>query len=478
LKSHLSLDEARPSIHLQHFVRPSADKQPLVFVYDPNEQLLRYIEQVLSPAYQLEIFTTPASLLEAMDQDQIPDLTMLAWSSLDISLKVLQDVTSRDKRHPIILLSASSNSEEIARAIKLGASGVIQKPFHHGDLKIALERHLQRPPERKSYGRHVRQTVLDENYTFVRSSRRILEIESQVELIAGSDIPVLILGESGTGKEVLARYLHSVSQRSDRMFLKLNCAAMPLDLLESELFGYEKGAFTGAMHSKPGKFEICDGGTIFLDEIGEMPAVLQAKLLHVLQDGTYMRLGGRLAQRSDVRVIAATNIDIKAAVAQKTFREDLYYRLNGFTLTLPPLRERKDEIPVFANHFMQKASKKFNKPQLPLGPHLLAHLERYQWPGNLRELENVINRYIITADPKFIVEELTPQPTAATTETITECDLDHKSRMRKLKGNVESIAIIKMLEETKWNRKEAANRLQISYRTLLYKIQQYELARN
>jgi DNA-binding NtrC family response regulator len=139
LKSHLSLDEARPSIHLQHFVRPSADKQPLVFVYDPNEQLLRYIEQVLSPAYQLEIFTTPASLLEAMDQDQIPDLTMLAWSSLDISLKVLQDVTSRDKRHPIILLSASSNSEEIARAIKLGASGVIQKPFHHGDLKIARQ---------------------------------------------------------------------------------------------------------------------------------------------------------------------------------------------------------------------------------------------------------------------------------------------------------------------------------------------------
>ncbi len=447
-----------------------------VFIYEPNEQLLRYMQRVLAGSYQIEAFTEPSGLFSAMTHAKAPDLVMLAWSSLEISLELLQRVASQHRRKPILLLSASSHPEDIASAMSSGASGVIQKPFHDGDLKAALESHLHHRSEPKTAEGLTRKTQMSEGHSFVRSCEKMREIEESASVVAASEIPVLLLGESGTGKEVLARYIHSKSGRSQKMFLKINCAAMPVDLLESELFGYEKGAFTGATQTKPGKFEICDGGTIFLDEIGELPAMLQAKLLHILQDGTYVRLGGRLPMHSDVRVIAATNIDMKAAIAERTFREDLYYRLNGFTFHLPPLRERKEEIGVFARHFMQKGSKKYGRPPLPLGPHLLAALEKYDWPGNLRELENVINRYLITSDIRFIVEELVSKHHLGATKTHSEPDLGHKARMRKLKSNAESVAISQMLEETKWNRKEAARRLQMSYRTLLYKIRQYESA--
>ena len=238
------------------------------------------------------------------------------------------------------------------------------------------------------------------------------EIESQCRLVARADIPVLILGESGTGKEVATMFIHKMSARSQRSFMKVNCAAMPADLLESELFGYEQGAFTGAVKSKPGKFEICNNGTIFLDEIGEMPTVLQAKLLQVLQDGSFSRLGSRSSVKVDVRVIAATNIDIKAAIAQKTFREDLYYRLNGFTLKMPPLRERTEEIPILAHHFMRKVAAKYERDPLPISPALMQALTSHSWPGNLRELENTIKRYLILADEQAIIDELSPRQSA------------------------------------------------------------------
>jgi transcriptional regulator with PAS, ATPase and Fis domain len=295
--------------------------------------------------------------------------------------------------------------------------------------------------------------------------------------VARSDIPVLILGESGTGKEIVAMYTHQMSRRSGRMFLKVNCAAMPADLLESELFGYEQGAFTGAVKSKPGKFETCDGGTIFLDEIGEMPPALQAKLLHVLQDGTFSRLGSRGPTKTDVRIIAATNVNMKDAMARKTFREDLYYRLNGLSLVLPPLRERLDEIPAMANYFMRKGAKKYELQPLPISPALLEAFAQYSWPGNLRELENVINRYLILQDEKTVIAELDQAK-----NTPHEKAQDHveagglKKLVRGLKGEAESSVIAGVLEETGWNRKAAANDLQISYKALLYKIKQYDLS--
>jgi transcriptional regulator with PAS, ATPase and Fis domain len=290
---------------------------------------------------------------------------------------------------------------------------------------------------------------------------------------------VLVLGESGTGKEVAAMLIHKMSARSKRTFLKVNCAAMPADLLESELFGYEQGAFTGAVKSKPGKFELCNNGTIFLDEIGEMPNALQAKLLQVLQDGSFSRLGSRASVKVDVRVIAATNIDIKAAMAQKLFREDLYYRLNGFTVKMPPLRERIEEIPILSQHFMRKVSTKYGCTPLTISPALMQALTGHVWPGNLRELENTIKRYLVLADEQAIINELIPwQSTtsipAAGVDTVGGGGL--KFLVRNLKGGAESAAIAQTLEETGWNRKAAASDLQISYKALLYKIKQYSLS--
>src|SRR5437879_7848215 len=235
------------------------------------------------------------------------------------------------------------------------------------------------------------------------------KIRSQSALVANVDIPVLLLGESGTGKEVLARLIHKLSPRAHRTFLKVNCAAVPADLLESELFGYEAGAFTGATHAKPRKFKICNKGTILLDEIGEMPPLLQAKLLHVLQDQRFSRLGSRSVIKADVRILAATNINIPEALATKRLREDLYYRLNAFTLQLPPLRERKEEIPILLKHSMSRMSERYARPPLALSPNLMQACHEYSWHGNVREDNDFIKRYLILVHERLPLNELRPK---------------------------------------------------------------------
>jgi transcriptional regulator with PAS, ATPase and Fis domain len=246
--------------------------------------------------------------------------------------------------------------------------------------------------------------------------------------------------------------------------------------LESELFGYEQGAFTGAVKSKPGKFELCHQGTILLDEIGEMPTLLQAKLLQVLQDGSFTRLGGRVMVKVDVRVIAATNIDIKASIEQRVFREDLYYRLNGISLHMPPLRERREEIPILAQHFMRKTAASFKCDPLTISPTLMQALLCHSWPGNLRELENVIRRYVVLADEQAIMNDLHSRPgdrALTRSENRTEASHGLKHMVRDLKGDAESTVIREALDRRAWNRKATAADLQIGYEALLYKIKQY-----
>jgi transcriptional regulator with PAS, ATPase and Fis domain len=297
--------------------------------------------------------------------------------------------------------------------------------------------------------------------------------------VARFDFPVLLLGDSGTGKEVLARLVHKYSDRAHRTFLKVNCAAMPSELLESELFGYEPGAFTGAVKAKPGKFELCNKGTILLDEIGEMSPALQAKLLQVLQDGQFSRLGGRHPVRVDVRVLAATNINISEAIANKTFREDLYYRLSSFVMSMPSLRQRIEEIPMMLRHFMMNVAERYACPLLPISPRLVKACERYSWPGNIRELENFVKRYLVLGDePAAIAElerniepELTPPPAAR----VEPQGSDLKQMVKSLKNGAEMEAIADALEESGWNRKRAAGILNISYKALLYKIRQYDI---
>jgi len=451
--------------------------KPRLFVLDTNLAVLEYLRAVLSSQYSLSLFSDETALLHQCSDGPEPHLVLLAWESIEQSLPILSHVRASIPDVPIIILSTSAEVKNLEIVTRIGSRGVVLKPFVDGNLEIAIEEHLECVDRATSA--EPQEIRLDDSHSFVWSNKRMRELQAQASLVAKSDIPVLIMGESGTGKEILAMYTHKMSLRSERMFLKVNCAAMPADLLESELFGYEQGAFTGAIKAKPGKFEICSGGTIFLDEIGEMPAILQAKLLQVLQDGTFSRLGSRAPMKVDVRVIAATNINMKAAIAQKSFREDLYYRLNGFSLVIPPLRDRRDEICILAQHFVRKGAAKYGSKPLTLSHNLLDALSRYSWPGNSRELEHVINRFLILGDEMAILADLSPFSNLHAEANSSQDQMKGaglKQLVRSLKGDAEASAIERILEANGWNRKAAANELQISYKALLYKIKQYDLA--
>ena len=463
-------------------MKSQGKRVPHIAVLDADSAILDYMHRILADRFSVSLFTRAAELERNLNELPAPDLLLMDWHISDDgteenSLNLLARTRAAKPSLPIIMIACSAELNDVVAATRMGATDVILKPFRKPDIDLAVEECLK-SAIKPALDPGVQGIALDENTSFVRSSKRMIEIESQCALVARADIPVLILGESGTGKEVAAMLIHKLSARGQRSFLKVNCAAMPADLLESELFGYEQGAFTGAVKAKPGKFEVCNHGTILLDEIGEMPPALQAKLLQVLQDGSFSRLGSRSSVKVDVRVIAATNIDIKAAIAQKTFREDLFYRLNGFTLRMPPLRERVEEIPILSQHFMQKVAAKYECDPLPISPTLLRALSSYTWPGNLRELENTIKRYLVLGSEQTIVEELNPLQSGAAlamnAESAGNSSLKHL--VKNLKGNAESAAIAQSLECARWNRKVAADDLQISYKALLYKIKQYNLS--
>ncbi|MGD0910061.1 MAG: sigma-54 dependent transcriptional regulator [Candidatus Acidiferrales bacterium] len=460
--------------------KPGKRGSPHIAVIDEDQAILDYVRDSLGNEFNLHLFSRPNDVSEKLASTPAPDLVLLdchvgSDSSGESAFSLLSSIRKSKPFVPVVMLSCSGDTRELIRASQMGAAGFLLKPFHKEDIYGVVHRYVDRTGGSRV---EVVEIPLDEETSFVRASRKMQDVESHCRLVASTDIPVLVLGESGTGKEIAAKFIHSMSPRSQRSFLKVNCAAMPLDLLESELFGYEQGAFTGAVKSKPGKFELCDKGTIFLDEIGEMPNALQAKLLQVLQDGTFSRLGSRTTVKVDVRVIAATNINIKAAIAQKTFREDLYYRLNGFSIHVPPLRERREEIPVLAKYFLSRNAAKFDRDPRPISPTLMQALTSFSWPGNLRELDNFTKRYLILEDEQAIISELHPELSSSVLSTRPE-DRDAttslKGVVRGLKGDAESVMIAKTLAETGWNRKAAAARLQISYKALLYKIKQYRL---
>jgi two-component system response regulator AtoC len=385
----------------------------------------------------------------------------------------------------VVLLLASNNQSGFITAAREGVYDVLPKPFLRHQLDAILRRVENRVVS--AHARTINSTIIREDLGngtfFLAATPAMKKIYDQAAAIAHADIPVLITGESGVGKEVVARLIHRLSKRSNEEWLKINCAALPVDLLESELFGYEAGAFTGATKSKPGKFEMCDKGTLLLDEIGEMSPQLQAKLLHVLQDGTFSRLGGRGEKRTNARILAATNIDIQKALAEKTFREDLYYRLSTFVLHIPPLRERREEIPYVLTQMSQQLALTHDLEPVNFSPQMIAACVAYDWPGNLRELGNFVKRYLVIRDEPAALADIeskipgyfVPAPARANMVTATTSP-DLKSMVRGLKDQAEMQAIRETLAETKWNRRIAATRLNISYKALLYKIRQYNLA--
>src|SRR5690242_19545680 len=380
---------------------------PNILLVDDEPGMLRYIRTLLEvDSYKVETASSGTEALQRVQQGLSPDLVLLDLLMPGIDgLQTLEQLRQLQPRMKVVMLSCVSDTRKVVQAIRLGAQDYLTKPFKKAELDAIIKQCLGKD-ESSSVGEV---EELCDDVFFVASSPAMRKIRQQAALVANVDIPVLLLGESGTGKEVLARLIHKLSPRAHRSFLKVNCAAVPADLLESELFGYEAGAFTGATHPKPGKFELCNKGTILLDEIGEMPPMLQAKLLHVLQDNTFSRLGGRSVIKVDVRIFAATNINIPEAIATKRLREDLYYRLNAFTLQLPPLRERKEEIPVLLKHFMARMSETYARPSLPLSSNLMEACLGYSWPGNLRELSNFVKRYIVLGDEKLAVAELSPR---------------------------------------------------------------------
>lgn len=319
---------------------------------------------------------------------------------------------------------------------------------------------------------------------FLAASAAMLKIHRQVHLLADVDAPVLILGESGTGKEVIAHLIHKHSRRAHHHFVNVNCAALPADLLESELFGYHQGAFTGAIKDKPGKFELANRGTLLLDEIGEMSAQMQAKLLHVLQDGQFNRLGARESSRVDVRVLAATNVEIESALLGKKFREDLYYRLNVFTINVPPLRERREEIPHLVEEIIRRSPDELRSgSDIRFSSRLMDAVLLYSWRGNVRELRNFVTRTLTMRDTGTAIQELEKKIAAGQgiehedheVEPVVAEKNGMRSVVRELKDRTEAQMIKDALDANGWNRRHAARSLNISYRGLLYKIQQHRL---
>jgi two-component system response regulator AtoC len=363
--------------------------------------------------------------------------------------------------------------------MKLGAADFLVKPFEEQELELAIENVVEKQKLKEEVKTLKRQldAYVDAG-DILSTNPKVLKLKEIAKHVADTDVPVLITGESGVGKEVLARYIHGNSSRRDKPFVKVNCAALPNELLESELFGYERGAFTGALNDKPGKFELADKGTLLLDEIGEMTPHLQAKLLHVLQDSEYTRLGGKRMIRVDARVLASTNINLEENVANGKFREDLYFRLNVIRVDIPPLRERREDIPVLCNYFLCRYRDRYKSAVEEISPALMDAFLRYDWPGNVRQLENAVKRYLILPDMNMNVSELKEQtqPSAApVTVKPKEDNMSLKDVGTRAAEQAEKELVLRVLEETSWNRKQAARRLNICYKALLNKLKRWQI---
>jgi DNA-binding NtrC family response regulator len=372
------------------------DFMPTILIVEDEAKMRRLLELHLAE----EGYTTHAAPdaeagLKLLRQEKVDVVvTDLKLPGMD-GLEFLQAVKRANAALPVIVMTAYGTVETAVEAMKAGASDYVLKPFSMEEMKLIIGKELDVHRLREE-NRSLRE-ALGQRYEFrniVARSARMQEVLATVERVAPTNSTVLLGGESGVGKDMIARAIHQHSRRAAGPFIKINCTAIPENLLESELFGYEKGAFTGAVTAKPGKFELADKGTIFLDEIGDVPSSIQAKLLRVLQEREFERLGGTKTLKVDVRVVAATNQDLRAALEEGTFREDLYYRLNVVPINLPPLRERKEDIPYLVDHFLERFARESGKPISGITPQAVQSLMEFHWPGNVRELENIIERAV------------------------------------------------------------------------------------
>jgi two-component system response regulator AtoC len=442
-----------------------------ILIIDDEESMRHMLSVILKKeGYDTVSFAEAGRALESLEAED-PDFILcdIRMPGMD-GLEFLKALKERGEHRTVIMMSAYGTIDNAIECMKLGAYDYVSKPFKTAEIVLTLRKAEERERLRKENLRLKEEVGRDYDISNIHTSdAKMLEILEVVKKIAGYSTSVLITGESGTGKEMVARAIHSSGSRSGRPFVVVNCGAIPAPLLESELFGHVKGAFTDAHRNKTGLFQEADGGTIFLDEIGELPLELQVKLLRVLQEGEFRRVGDTRPVKVDVRVVAATLRDLKEEIRKGTFRDDLYYRLNVIEVKLPPLRDRSGDIPGLASHFIEKYGRRFGKQVKAISGEALDALLSYGWPGNIRELENVIERAMILEETDTIGKLSLPMAQGATAKPF------HGLSIKKAEEELEKELISRALEMTGNNRTKAAQILEISHRALLYKIKNYGL---
>ncbi len=451
----------------------------LVYIVDDEQAISKLLTYWVRDKwkYDIEVFGNGEDLLRKLVNK--PDLVLLdiMLPGMD-GIEVLKRIKQLDENLPVIILSAQGSIEVAVDALKFGAFDYFAKPIDIQRLEPAIKNAIKNYDLTKEL-ENLKENVKKE-YSFdniVSADGKMQDVFKLVSKVLNNDITVLIYGESGTGKELIARAIHYNGKRKDKPFIVVNCASIPRELLESELFGHEKGSFTGAHQRKLGKFELANGGTLFLDEVGELEMLLQAKLLRVIQEKEFERVGGTELIKTDVRILSATNRDLRQAVERKEFREDLYYRLNSFPISIPPLRYRKGDIIVLAQHFLDTFNKKLNKNSKGFSKKALKLIYEYNWPGNIREMENTIERCLIIAEKEVIeVDDLPPHIRAAESVNTTEISGalfsdDVIVPFEKLKEE----AIRHALKITEGNIVEAAKKLQLGRATIYRLMEKYNI---
>jgi two-component system response regulator PilR (NtrC family) len=446
-----------------------------ILVVDDEESMREFLSIMLHrEGYKVDAAGDGAQAvarLKEQDYDLIiSDIKMPRLSGLDL----LAHVRQRSPETAMIMITAFSTTEQAVEAMKQGAYDYITKPFKNEEIRLIVKNALERKALRQENLELKKE--LGRRYSFsglVGKSKPMQEVYDLIRKVAASRVNVLITGESGTGKELAARAIHHNSERREQPFVPINCGAIPENLLESELFGHEKGSFTGAIQQKAGLFEVADGGTLFLDEIGELPAMMQVKLLRVLQEREFRRVGGTKDIRIDVRLIAATNRDLHSAVGTGDFREDLFYRLNVIQVALPPLRERREDIPLLVEHFCRKMT---GKDSVPVTEKAMRRILDYHWPGNIRELENAVERCLVLGHAEELTEDCLPLPLqsqgqggGALLAELPEAGLDLDDYL----GGIEKDILLKALERTGGVRKKAAELLGITFRSIRYRLAKF-----
>lgn len=446
-------------------MKESRKKEALILVVDDEEGVRDTLEIILEEEYRVIEAASGREALEMLKGNRV-NVVLLDLNMPDMDgIEVLSRIKEMDEDVDVIMVSAVDSASKAVEALKLGAYDYITKPFEPDDIFNAIGRALdrQRLKREVEYLKRELDQYHGERWIVTRN-KRMLEVLDLIKKVARTTSNVIIYGESGTGKELVARAIHEGGARKNAPFVAVNCGAIPSELMESEFFGHEKGAFTGATKRRLGKFEFADGGTLFLDEIATLPQSLQVKLLRVIQDRKIERVGSNVSIDVDVRIIAATNVNLKEEVARGRFRQDLYYRLNVVPIYLPPLRERKDDIPLLIQHFL----KKFNRSIKGISPDALEVLTSYHWPGNVRELENLIERMVVLASGDTITLKDLPVE-VFTTEDLGVSSIE-KSGLKEACQSFEKRLILECLKKTGWNQTKAAQLLKIHRNTLIAKM--------